>query len=209
MSKLFDLADNKGRVNYEQLKKFVSETSLADFTEQAQHPILIGKELYEGEITRKAGLSAAVTNTSTMRFSVAAFKNIIHPAPELGATTRHERPGAEESGITRAIYLLKKKLYSNESDLNLITIGRAGNNDIVIADYVISKAHAQIVIFRGMYFIVDLGSTNGTKVNQQLIQPKLKVQLQVNSTIAFGRICFVFAHPLQVYRGLRKEILGL
>jgi pSer/pThr/pTyr-binding forkhead associated (FHA) protein len=60
-----------------------------------------------------------------------------------------------------------------------------------------------------MYFVVDLDSTNGTAVNDKKVKPQLKVQIGINATVAFGRICFVFTHPFQLYRGLRKEILGM
>ncbi|OGV39120.1 MAG: hypothetical protein A2020_13580 [Lentisphaerae bacterium GWF2_45_14] len=105
--------------------------------------------------------------------------------------------------------MLRKKAYSIEPNPNIITIGRTQDSDIVIADYAISKRHAQIVVFKDKYFIVDVGSTNGTSVNEISVIPGMKVQLSINCTVSFGRICFVFAHPLQVYRGMRREIMGM
>ena len=84
---------------------------------------------------------------------------------------------------------------------------QSGYNDIIIADYVISKYHAEIVLFRDMYFIVDADSTNGTKVNGRQVTSQMKIQLQYNSIISFGRYGFVFAPPLQIYRAIRREII--
>ena len=209
MASIRDITDTKGRINYVQLRELVSDTSLAEFTSQAQHPFLIGKELYDGELRKKVG---ATTSTSTMKFDAAEIRErIAHLAEAKKASPDNEpaaQPVSDTGGISHAIYLLRKKLYTKEDEQNIINIGRAEDNDIVIADFVISKHHAQIIIFHGMYFMLDLNSTNGTKVNQQLISPKMKVQLAMNATIAFGRFCFVFTHPLQVYRAMRKEILG-
>jgi hypothetical protein len=215
MASIYDIVDNKGRVNYEQLRQYVSSHSLADFTAQVKHPFLVGKELYDGEISKKIAPKdqVGVSSSSTMRFSAAAFRESLKTGISggMGETTSirsQEPPVQKNTGISHAIYMIRKKLYSTENDPNTITIGRGANNDIVIADYVVSKQHAQIIIFKGMYFIVDLESTNGTKVNHRTVNPQMKVQLQLNSTIAFGRLCFVFTHPLNVYRGMRKEILG-
>ncbi|OGV48335.1 MAG: hypothetical protein A2017_18725 [Lentisphaerae bacterium GWF2_44_16] len=209
MASIRDITDTKGRINYIQLRELVSNTSLSEFTSQAQYPFLIGKELYDGELRKKVG---ATTSTSTMKFDASEIRERIASLAEAKKASIANEPPAQPvsdtGGISHAIYLLRKKLYTKEDEQNVINIGRAEDNDIVIADFVISKHHAQIIIFHGMYFILDLNSTNGTRVNQQLISPKMKVQLAMNATIAFGRFCFVFTHPLQVYRAMRKEILG-
>lgn len=209
MPSLEELADAKGRIAHDKLRDFVSGVSLSEFTETAAHPFLVGKELYDGELSKKAG--ANTSGTSTMMFNVADLRDHIdarRPNSKLEKTPE-ETDEKTYGGITHAVYILRKRRFSSPDENNLIKIGRAKDNDIVIADFVISKNHAQIVIFHDMYFVMDLGSTNGTKVNGRQVAPGMKVQLQTNSTLAFGRYCFVFAHPLQVYRGMRKEMLGI
>lgn len=197
MASLLDITDKKGRINHNVLKDFISHTALSDFAEQAQRPFLIGKELYDGELHKKIGDQAS----GTMKFQVAEIKGLLDETLK----TMEASPGSTDSGgISHAIYYLRKKnngITSEEQDT--FYVGRSEDNDIVIADYAISKRHAEILFYRDMYFAVDLKSTNGTKVNQQPIGPGMKIQLPIGSTISFGRFCFIFTHPLQLYRGMR------
>lgn len=211
MATLLSLVDNKGRINYDKLKDFISVTPLSQFTDQAQHPFLVGKKLYDGEIKKKNESSSP---SSTLKFSAIDLKEELEKHSGYTGTStvdvRKVKDVPEKgAGISSAIFFLRKKLYSKEPDKNVITVGRTEDNDIIIPDYAVSKHHAKIYFFKDMHFVIDLDSTNGTVVNETKVKPQLKVQLSINSTVAFGRICFVFTHPFQLYRGLRKEILGM
>jgi pSer/pThr/pTyr-binding forkhead associated (FHA) protein len=46
-------------------------------------------------------------------------------------------------------------------------IGRHPNSDIVLDDITVSRRHAQVVFSDGAYVVRDVGSLNGTYVNQQ------------------------------------------
>lgn len=62
-------------------------------------------------------------------------------------------------------------------------IGRDNNNDWVLNDATVSGIHACIVIEKSHYTIVDLGSTNGTFVNEL---PVRKKQFSINDEIRLG-----------------------
>src|SRR5688572_13716857 len=53
----------------------------------------------------------------------------------------------------------------HEFDGSGLTIGRAADNDLVVADSRVSRHHARIVGRRGTLVYADLGSTNGSRVN--------------------------------------------
>src|SRR2546425_9451524 len=64
------------------------------------------------------------------------------------------------------------------------TIGRKPDNDLVIDNPVVSGHHALIVSEEGVFFIEDLGSTNGTFVNDAKIQ---KEKLKNSDCIIVGK----------------------
>jgi hypothetical protein len=64
-----------------------------------------------------------------------------------------------------------------------VTIGRAGDNDIVLQDISVSGRHARIEQRGTQVFVVDMNSSNGTLVNGQRVQ---QVQLSGGETIRLG-----------------------
>jgi steroid delta-isomerase-like uncharacterized protein len=73
-----------------------------------------------------------------------------------------------------------------ESSLTLaeLTIGREKKNDIVIDDSGVSRTHVRLFVENDGYTIQDLGSTNGTLVNDtQITQP---YHLRIGDTIRLG-----------------------
>ena len=55
------------------------------------------------------------------------------------------------------------------------TIGRGGDNLVVVADPVVSARHAAITSRGDRWFVEDLGSTNGTQVNDQWVSAPVPV----------------------------------
>jgi hypothetical protein len=53
----------------------------------------------------------------------------------------------------------------HEFDGSGLTLGRAADNDLVVADSRVSRHHARITGRRGTLVYADLGSTNGSRVN--------------------------------------------
>ncbi len=54
-----------------------------------------------------------------------------------------------------------------------VTVGRKGDNQIVIDNLAVSSHHCRITFEDGHYYIQDLGSTNGTYVNSQRIEKEI------------------------------------
>lgn len=55
-------------------------------------------------------------------------------------------------------------------DNDKVTIGRAADNDLVLDDSNVSSHHCQITRENGVYTLTDLGSTNGTTLNDSPVQ---------------------------------------
>ena len=71
-------------------------------------------------------------------------------------------------------------------------VGREGDNDILIDDKQVARSHARIRKEddgEGVYFLYDLASTNGTKVNGQTI---VRHALRHDDDIEFGTTRLVF-----------------
>lgn len=70
------------------------------------------------------------------------------------------------------------------------SIGRTDENFILLSDTSISRLHAKVVRQGDAYTVMDLGSSNGTRVNGKLI--KAPTPLKVGDRVHFGNIEFVF-----------------
>ena len=96
--------------------------------------------------------------------------------------TRMVRDG--EDGV------LSEKEYTQER----ITIGRGPTNDVVLKDpaRVVSTKHAEIRAGNKGWFVLDVGSTNGTAVNGARIPPKQEHILRDGDRITLGPFQLVF-----------------
>ncbi len=92
-----------------------------------------------------------------------------------------------------------------------LTIGRDPGNDVVLAQPVISRYHAQVTRVGRRYYVSDLQSANGTFVNDRRIETN--TWLQPNDTIRIGPYRFVLGENQFVRydetNGLRVEAMGL
>ncbi len=87
-------------------------------------------------------------------------------------------------------------LHSYPLDRERLTIGRQSGSDIQLDDMAVSSRHARISREQNRYledyydfYIEDLGSTNGTRVNGQRIQRQM---LKEGDTIRIGTYEFTF-----------------
>ncbi len=71
----------------------------------------------------------------------------------------------------------------------VVTLGRLSDCDVVLEDPGASRRHAEIRREDGSYVIIDLGSTNGTMVNEATVDERL---LEEGDRITIGRTVFEF-----------------
>jgi Nif-specific regulatory protein len=74
------------------------------------------------------------------------------------------------------------------------TVGRAPDNRIVLRDDLCSRYHAELFEDTGKWSVRDLGSLNGTAVNDERV--KRDAPLQPLDTVRFGRSLMLFVHTL-------------
>jgi hypothetical protein len=68
-----------------------------------------------------------------------------------------------------------------------VTVGRAPTSDIVLEETFVSGAHARFVPRNQFYYVEDLGSTNGTFVNERQVTEE---QLKPDSRVRIGETVF-------------------
>ncbi len=83
-----------------------------------------------------------------------------------------------------SIFLANSRATHELSD-ERITIGRSPDNMLQIDDASVSGRHAQLLLIDGRYQLKDLGSTNGTRVNSELVTDTF---LRVGDRIRFGKV---------------------
>ncbi len=80
-------------------------------------------------------------------------------------------PNPAPQAQTRARLLLSAKTGTHVIPLEstMLTIGRGLNNDIILEDTRVSRHHAQLRYRARRFWLADLGSTNGTYINDQQV----------------------------------------
>ncbi len=74
------------------------------------------------------------------------------------------------------------------------TLGRAKTNEIVLRDDLCSRAHAEVYFGENRWRVHDLGSLNGTRVNDDAI--KGDYELEVGDEVSVGRTHLLFVEEL-------------
>ena len=117
------------------------------------------------------------------------------PQPLPGATMIYRKPveteavSVEELGLGREIVSLTFDGTKHELESGRATIGRSKDCDIQLADPNVSRRHAEVRQEGAAYWVVDLGSTNGTEVNGRR---QKRAKLRQGDKITVGSTELVF-----------------
>lgn len=103
----------------------------------------------------------------------------------------------------RQLAFMEKKRKPVELNRSRVTIGRDKSNSLVLTDEGISGFHAEIHMDEGNIFIMDLGSTNGTKVNGEKITTRLPVK--VWDVIEFDKVKLEIVDPTKRRPTVERE----
>ncbi len=84
--------------------------------------------------------------------------------------------------------------YKVNVDRCATTIGRAGDNDVAVTtDRSVSRQHALVLNIRNNYFLEDLGSRNGTRLNGKPVMARML--LKSGDQITIGMTVLMFHAP--------------
>lgn len=105
----------------------------------------------------------------------AAFREAGHerepsPAATPDRTLVHPLPPVLPPGAVLRVLAVHGPARDMPLDGRPLTIGRAADADVVVADPLVSRHHARLAPRSGRLVITDLGSTNGTLVNGQAVR---------------------------------------
>lgn len=82
------------------------------------------------------------------------------------------------------------------------SIGREEDNHLRLNDDRVSRCHAKVQEDSGRIILMDIGSTNGTRVNGLPVQMRV---LQIGDQIAVGRTVLVYGSPEEIAERLRER----
>lgn len=123
------------------------------------------------------------------------------------AMMRAERAGQGEKllsilGDDAFVLALEKK---PESLWEHITLGRASSADLTVADPAVSSVHAHFAlnVDGNPVSVQDVGSSNGTHINRQPLQPHELIPLRNGDCVRFGQSIFYY-----VTNSLLEEMLS-
>ena len=77
-----------------------------------------------------------------------------------------------------------------EFDQDSVLIGRTNECDVILYETGVSRKHAQISEEEGSFFIEDLGSSNGTRVNGETISGRLALKSGDAIPTAIGKVTY-------------------
>lgn len=86
-----------------------------------------------------------------------------------------------------------------------LTLGRGSENAVVVDGVGMSRVHARVFFADEHWHVEDLGSTNGTRVNNSNVGAATLID---GDTVAFGRVCYKFV-KLEPTNAPRRLDLGM
>ncbi|MFH1130227.1 MAG: FHA domain-containing protein [Pseudomonadota bacterium] len=157
------------------MAKFIGEyvgelqrMGLGQFKMRNRVPVLIGIGVvgHLGERNR-------LERDRTLRSDTKDTDPLIYTASLAGRVWTIEREGVKKGSVA-------------------VKVGRSAENDIVVPEYSVSRKHCAFRFRIGGIVVVDLGSTNGTRLRDQLLPPNKAFRVRDGDELILGRYKFEF-----------------
>lgn len=180
-----------GRVPYALLKQLASEGNEKSFIDLVGYPILAGSAIKEGAVEPRGPLDPSARRKT----------HLFKPADLL------LQAGIESESLQQALYLFARGSEVPPERRGEFVIGRIAGSDLVMPDFAVSERHAQVSVTGEAYYIADLNSTNGTRVNGRAVGAE-RVRIADGDTVTIGRYDFAFLFPKSLYALLTSRKTG-
>ncbi|MBF0602408.1 MAG: FHA domain-containing protein [Nitrospirae bacterium] len=178
--------DSLGKADHDFLKDYAIRHGQEMFEQLMMSPSLVGSGLFRGYSLDR--------DTHDGNTTLAFLPDIT-----FGMEPKHFKM------LERAIYPLVEPETAWE-DHPIIRIGRSETNDVIMQEGSISNNHATIdLLGPGHYHMNDLGSTNGSFINDKPVFPPLGQDLHDGDRIKLGRFEFTFLYPGSLYMRMTPE----
>lgn len=84
--------------------------------------------------------------------------------------------------------------FSSEATIDTFpfTIGKSPHNNLIINHSAISRTHARIIYENDEFFLEDLNSSNGTKINDNIISAYTPAKIVSGDIITFAHLTYIF-----------------
>ncbi|MBN1993455.1 MAG: FHA domain-containing protein [Anaerolineae bacterium] len=125
-------------------------------------------------------------------------KLLVMPPSASPVSSEDEIKTVLDSNVAQSITASQWRLVASDGQTHalnspVMTIGRKRTNAIVVNDDQASRTHAEIRREgKGGFEVVDLGSSNGTFVNEERLKVKQPRSLNAGDKIRIGRITFIY-----------------
>jgi hypothetical protein len=113
------------------------------------------------------------------------------------ATLPMTRPPLAAGEVDIEVYPLVKKPGASFPDR--ITIGRTGNNDVVIADHSISRLHAYVRKVTTGWIVADAGSKNGSSLRGAKLEARKEQLIASRAVLRLGDVDLTFYLAVELY----------
>lgn len=113
------------------------------------------------------------------------------PTPPRQALWPRSNPAKVAASGLSPVFVLRAaddETLSIRDGAEAVSVGRAAQNDLILADSGVSSSHATLQNQGGQLWVCDLNSTNGTFVNDGKIPPQTPQLLRLGDRVRFGKV---------------------
>lgn len=177
-----------GKACYATLTSLACQGTKDEFIELVHCPALVGSAIRDGDVATLDSQAFRGTNRTFV------FLPSVRELFVEGAT------------LEQCIFLLRKAPAGRTvPELRRFTIGRSKSNDLVMMDFAISRAHAELELTDAGFTLRDLGSSNGTRINGRLLKQDASI-VRDRDILSFGRYEFQLLSPADLYDLLKSRV---